>query len=181
MDGSASKLVPPFRNLAQARIQAASFLLADQRSRPHTVRKTAICRRTGCAFGFFTDYTGAGGLCRAALAADFPARPMEIIVPFPPGGNADSTCAFVGGWNAARVETAGSGAQQAGRGHEYRRAIRRQQQARRSYHAISAPASFVVRINFSIRSLAYDPDTSFSPVFARWHIPMFWRPIRPSA
>ena len=102
-------------------------------------------------------------ICCAASATEFPTRPMEIVVPFPPGGNTDLLARLLAdglqrelGQPVAVVNKPGAGTN-IGAGYVAR------SNPDGYTMLISAPASFVVN-QFLYPSLPYDPDHSFSPV-----------------
>jgi tripartite-type tricarboxylate transporter receptor subunit TctC len=97
-----------------------------------------------------------------AQAAGWPERPLKLIVPYPPGGNADA----IGRWAAEQLSTglgqpvvvenrAGAGA-----------TIGAQHVARSpadGYTLLLAPTA-VVAITHHLRKVPYDPEADFAPV-----------------
>jgi tripartite-type tricarboxylate transporter receptor subunit TctC len=95
--------------------------------------------------------------------ADFPNHPIQIVVPFAPGGNTDLIARIV----AERLQTALNSpvivTAHPGAGTNIGAAYVANSKPDGYTMLISAPASFVVN-QFIYTSLAYDPDTSFAPV-----------------
>jgi tripartite-type tricarboxylate transporter receptor subunit TctC len=94
--------------------------------------------------------------------ARWPERPLKLIVPYPPGGNADA----IGRWAAERLST-GLGQQvvvenRAGAG----ASIGAQAAARSApdgYTLLLAPTA-VMSITQHLRKVPYDPDADFAPI-----------------
>ena len=122
------------------------------------------------AFSFIIGRICVGLIGTAALAqsaadalADFPNRPIQIVVPFPPGGNTDLIARIVAerlqiAFNSPVVVTSHPGA-----GTNIGAELVANSKPDGYTMLISAPASFVVN-QFIYTNLAYDPDTSFAPV-----------------
>ncbi len=98
-----------------------------------------------------------------ASAADFPVRPMEIIVPFPPGGNTDLLARLLADGLQRELKQPVAVLNKPGAGTNIGAQFVANSKPEGYTMLISAPASFVVN-QFLYPSLAYDPDTSFSPV-----------------
>jgi tripartite-type tricarboxylate transporter receptor subunit TctC len=98
-----------------------------------------------------------------ASPADFPARPMEIIVPFPPGGNTDLLARLLADGLQRELKQTITVLNKPGAGTNIGAQFVASSKPDGYTMLISAPASFVVN-QFLYPSLAYDPDTSFSPV-----------------
>src|SRR5579885_2611699 len=79
-----------FRNQEQNSLQLGRFLLAGRSIGPHNRPKTssgtedAMRSLVLAATALTLSLSGPG-----ASATEFPTRPLEIVVPFPPGGNTD--------------------------------------------------------------------------------------------
>ncbi len=96
-------------------------------------------------------------------ATDYPKRPIEIVVPFPPGGNTDLLARILAnGLQTAFKETV-TVVSRPGAGTNIGAAHVANSKPDGYTVLISAPASFVIN-QFLYSSLAYDPDKSFSPV-----------------
>jgi tripartite-type tricarboxylate transporter receptor subunit TctC len=116
----------------------------------------------------FSVGAAAGLVSLAAVApaaraqARWPERPLKLIVPYPPGGNADA----IGRWAAERLST-GLGQQvvvenRAGAG----ASIGAQAAARSApdgYTLLLAPTA-VMSITQHLRKVPYDPDADFAPI-----------------
>jgi tripartite-type tricarboxylate transporter receptor subunit TctC len=98
-----------------------------------------------------------------AFSDDFPNHPIEIVVPFPPGGNTDLLARLLadGLQNSLRQPVAVINRPGAGTNIGAESVANSKPDGYTML--ISAPASFVVN-QFLYPSLAYDPDKSFSPV-----------------
>ena len=116
-----------------------------------------------------------GGVCALAIGSaavaqnasnpivDFPKQPIQIVVPFPPGGNTDLIARILAerlqaAFNSPVIVTARPGA-----GTNIGATFVANSKPDGYTMLISAPASFVVN-QFIYTNLAYDPDTSFAPV-----------------
>jgi tripartite-type tricarboxylate transporter receptor subunit TctC len=99
----------------------------------------------------------------AGDVADFPTQPIQIVVPFPPGGNTDLIARIV----AERLQNALHSpvivTTRPGAGTNIGAAYVANSKPDGYTMLISAPASFVVN-QFIYTNLQYDPDTSFAPV-----------------
>ena len=98
-----------------------------------------------------------------AAASDFPTRPMEIIVPFPPGGNTDLLARLLADGLQRELKQPVAVLNKPGAGTNIGAAYVANSKPDGYTMLISAPASFVVN-QFLYPSLSYDPDTSFAPV-----------------
>jgi len=98
-----------------------------------------------------------------ASASDFPNRPMEIVVPFPPGGNTDLLARLLADGLQRELKQPVAVLNKPGAGTNIGAAFVANGKPDGYTMLISAPASFVVN-QFLYPSLSYDPDTSFSPV-----------------
>ena len=98
-----------------------------------------------------------------ASAVEFPTRPMEIIVPFPPGGNTDLLARLLADGLSRELKQPVTVLNKSGAGTNIGAQFVAASKPDGYTMLISAPASFVVN-QFLYPSLAYDPDTSFSPV-----------------
>lgn len=99
----------------------------------------------------------------ASSASDFPSRPMEIIVPFPPGGNTDLLARLLADGLQRELKQPVAVLNKPGAGTNIGAAYVANSKPDGYTMLISAPASFVVN-QFLYPSLSYDPDRSFSPV-----------------
>ncbi len=98
-----------------------------------------------------------------ALASDFPTRPLEIVVPFPPGGNTDLLARLLADGLQRELKQPVAVLNKPGAGTNIGAQYVASSKPDGYTMLISAPASFVVN-QFLYPTLAYDPDTSFSPV-----------------
>ncbi len=98
-----------------------------------------------------------------ASAADFPNRPIEIVVPFTPGGNTDLLARLLADGLQRELKQPVAVLNKPGAGTNIGAQFVASSKPDGYTMLISAPASFVVN-QFLYPSLAYDPDTSFSPV-----------------
>jgi tripartite-type tricarboxylate transporter receptor subunit TctC len=99
----------------------------------------------------------------AGSIADFPNQPLQIVVPFPPGGNTDLIARILAeglqnAFHSPVVVTSRPGA-----GTNIGATYVANSKPNGYTMLISAPASFVVN-QFIYTNLEYDPDTSFAPV-----------------
>ena len=117
-----------------------------------------------------------GGLCAALLgmsayaqaaassaAADYPKQPIQIVVPFPPGGNTDLIARILADRLQAAFKSPVVVVSRPGAGTNIGAAFVANSKPDGYTMLISAPASFVVN-QFIYSKLSYDPDTSFAPV-----------------
>jgi tripartite-type tricarboxylate transporter receptor subunit TctC len=98
-----------------------------------------------------------------ASASDFPNRPIEIVVPFPPGGNTDLLARLLAEGLQRELKQPVAVLNKPGAGTNIGAGFVANSKPDGYTMLISAPASFVVN-QFLYPSLSYDPDTSFSPV-----------------
>ena len=101
--------------------------------------------------------------CWAASASDFPTHPMEIIVPFPPGGNTDLLARLLANGLQRELKQPVAVLNKPGAGTNIGAGYVASSSPDGYRMLISAPASFVVN-QFLYPSLSYDPDHSFSPI-----------------
>jgi len=99
----------------------------------------------------------------APASAQFPTRPMEIIVPFPPGGNTDLLARLLADGLQRELKQPVQVLNKPGAGTNIGAQFVAASKPDGYTMLISAPASFVVN-QFLYPSLAYDPDTSFTGV-----------------
>ncbi len=66
---------------------------ADPRRPPHATGRTGLARRV--CLRLLAAILAAGTLAGAATAADYPDRPIRLIVPFPAGGGADALARLI--------------------------------------------------------------------------------------
>jgi len=102
-------------------------------------------------------------ICCAASATEFPTRPMEIVVPFPPGGNTDLLARLLADGLQRELKQPVAVVNKPGAGTNIGAGYVARSNPDGYTMLISAPASFVVN-QFLYPSLPYDPDHSFSPV-----------------
>ncbi len=98
-----------------------------------------------------------------ASAIDFPNRPIEIVVPFPPGGNTDLLARLLADGLHRELKQPVAVLNKPGAGTNIGAGYVANSKPDGYTMLISAPASFVVN-QFLYPSLSYNPDTSFSPV-----------------
>lgn len=98
-----------------------------------------------------------------AFATDYPTRTMEIVVPFPPGGNTDLLARLLGAGLENTFKQPVEVTNRPGAGTNIGAAYVANSKADGYTLLISAPASFVVN-QFLYSNLTYDPDKSFSPI-----------------
>ena len=96
-------------------------------------------------------------------ATDYPKRPIEIVVPFPPGGNTDLLARILADGLQTAFKEAVTVVSRPGAGTNIGAAHVANSKPDGYTVLISAPASFVVN-QFLYSTLPYDPDKSFSPV-----------------
>jgi tripartite-type tricarboxylate transporter receptor subunit TctC len=96
-------------------------------------------------------------------ATDYPKRPIEIVVPFPPGGNTDLLARILADRLRAAFKETVTILNRPGAGTNIGAAYVARSKPDGYTALISAPSSFVVN-QFLYSNLTYDPDKSFSPV-----------------
>jgi tripartite-type tricarboxylate transporter receptor subunit TctC len=96
-------------------------------------------------------------------ATDYPKRPIEIVVPFPPGGNTDLLARILADRLRAAFNETVTILNRPGAGTNIGAAYVASRKPDGYTALISAPSSFVVN-QFLYSNLTYDPDKSFSPV-----------------
>jgi tripartite-type tricarboxylate transporter receptor subunit TctC len=116
-----------------------------------------------------------GGICAAFLGtsalsqnvseavADFPRQPIQIVVPFPPGGNTDLIARILAEHLQTALNTPVVVTTRPGAGTNIGAAFVANSKSDGYTMLIGPPASFVVN-QFIYAKLEYDPDTSFAPV-----------------
>lgn len=98
-----------------------------------------------------------------AFADNFPTHSMEIVVPFPPGGNTDLLARLLAAGLQKSLKQSVVVVNRPGAGTNIGAELVAHSAPDGYTMLISAPASFVVN-QFLYPSLDYDPDKSFSPV-----------------
>lgn len=106
--------------------------------------------------------TGAIALAQTP-AADFPKQTIEIVVPFPPGGNTDLIARILAEGLQTAFKSPVVVVSKPGAGANIGASFVANSAPDGYTLLISAPASFVVN-QFIYSNLSYDPDTSFAPV-----------------
>jgi tripartite-type tricarboxylate transporter receptor subunit TctC len=96
-------------------------------------------------------------------ATDYPREPIQIIVPFPPGGNTDLIARVVADHLQTALKTTVLVLNKPGAGTNIGASYVANSKPDGYTMLISAPASFVVN-QFIYSNLSYDPDTAFAPV-----------------
>lgn len=99
----------------------------------------------------------------AVAATDYPTRPIEIVVPFPPGGNTDLLARLLAQGLQTSFNQSVVVVNRPGAGTNIGASFVAHSNPDGYTGLISAPASFVVN-QFLYSNLSYDPDKSFSPV-----------------
>jgi len=99
----------------------------------------------------------------ATGATEFPTHPLEIVVPFPPGGNTDLLARLLADGLQRELKQPVAVLNKPGAGTNIGASYVANSKPDGYTMLISAPASFVVN-QFLYPSLSYDPDHSFSPV-----------------
>ena len=99
----------------------------------------------------------------AVGATEFPTHPLEIVVPFPPGGNTDLLARLLADGLQRELKQPVAVLNKPGAGTNIGASYVANSKPDGYTMLISAPASFVVN-QFLYPSLSYDPDHSFSPV-----------------
>jgi tripartite-type tricarboxylate transporter receptor subunit TctC len=99
----------------------------------------------------------------AIAATDYPREPIQIIVPFPAGGNTDLIARVVADHLQTAFKTTVLVLNKPGAGTNIGAAYVASSKPDGYTMLISAPASFVVN-QFIYSNLSYDPDTAFAPV-----------------
>lgn len=96
-------------------------------------------------------------------AVDYPRRPIQIVVPFTPGGNTDTLARLLAERMQATFKQPVTVENRPGAGTNIGAAYVANSEPDGYTMLLSAPASFVIN-QFIYSSLQYDPDTSFAPV-----------------
>ncbi len=96
-------------------------------------------------------------------ASDFPSRPMQIVVPFTPGGNTDTIARLLAQHMQDSLKQPVTVINRPGAGTNFGAAYVANSNPDGSTMLLNAPASFVIN-QFIFKSLPYDPDTAFAPV-----------------
>jgi tripartite-type tricarboxylate transporter receptor subunit TctC len=116
----------------------------------------------GCVCAAFLG-AQARGRSTGDAAADYPRQPIQIVVPFVPGGNTDLIARIVAGHLQAAFDSPVIVTTRPGAGTNIGAAYVANSNPDGYTILIGAPASFVVN-QFIYSNLAYDPDHSFVPV-----------------
>ncbi len=113
---------------------------------------------------------GALGCASPALAADFPSKPITLVVPFPPGGPTDAMARTLAAAAKASLGQTVIVENKAGAGGNIgAEAVAR---AERDGHTLLFGTSGPLAINVSLyRKPGYDPVKSFAPVIQIGHLP----------
>jgi tripartite-type tricarboxylate transporter receptor subunit TctC len=96
-------------------------------------------------------------------AADFPTRPLQIVVPFTPGGNTDTIARLLAEHMQDSLKQPVTVVNRPGAGTNIGAAYVANSNPDGYTMLLNAPASFVIN-QFIFKSLPYDPDTAFAPV-----------------
>jgi tripartite-type tricarboxylate transporter receptor subunit TctC len=96
-------------------------------------------------------------------ASDFPARPLQIVVPFTAGGNTDTIARLLAEHMQVSLKQPVTVVNRPGGGTNIGASYVAGSSADGYTMLLNAPASFVIN-QFIFKSLSYDPDTAFVPV-----------------
>lgn len=96
------------------------------------------------------------------IAADYPAHPIQIVVPFTPGGNTDAIARLLAEKMQVSLKQPVTVVNRPGAGTNIGAASVAASEPDGYTMLLNAPASFVIN-QFIYNTLAYDPDTSFAP------------------
>src|SRR5947209_2168755 len=96
-------------------------------------------------------------------AADFPSRPLQIVVPFTAGGNTDTIARLLAEHMQAALKQPVTVVNRPGAGTNIGAAYVANSNPDGYTMLLNAPASFVIN-QFIFKTLPYDPDTAFAPV-----------------
>ena len=96
-------------------------------------------------------------------AADFPTRPLQIVVPFTAGGNTDTIARLLAEHMQDSLKQPVTVANRPGAGTNIGAAYVANSNPDGYTMLLNAPASFVIN-QLIFKSLPYDPDTAFAPV-----------------
>ena len=114
--------------------------------------------------GFIAAFLGVARPENAVAGVpDFPTQPIQIVVPFPPGGNTDLIARIVAERLQNSLHSPVIVTSRPGAGTNIGAAYVANSKPDGYTMLISAPASFVVN-QFIYTNLEYDPDSSFAPV-----------------
>lgn len=132
-------------------------------------RLITFCRdgAPGRLFGSL-KYAAVAAACLLAApvssgAVDYPKRPIQIVVPFTPGGNTDTLARLLAERMQATFKQPVTVENRPGAGTNIGAAYVANSEPNGYTMLLNAPASFVIN-QFIYNSLQYDPDTSFAPV-----------------
>jgi tripartite-type tricarboxylate transporter receptor subunit TctC len=95
-------------------------------------------------------------------AADFPKQPLQIVVPFTPGGNTDAIARLLSEQMQTSLKQPVTVVNRPGAGTNIGAASVAAAEPDGYTMLLNAPASFVIN-QFIYNSLPYDPDTAFAP------------------
>jgi tripartite-type tricarboxylate transporter receptor subunit TctC len=129
------------------------------RSRPPKQKDKGM--RLSAVIGTVIGLIGLASL--ATAATDYPTRTVEIVVPFPPGGNTDLLARILADNLQTGFKQPVVVVNRPGAGTNIGAAFVANSKPDGYIALISAPAALVVN-QFLYSNLQYDPDTSFSPV-----------------
>jgi tripartite-type tricarboxylate transporter receptor subunit TctC len=97
-----------------------------------------------------------------SASSDYPERPIQIVVPFTPGGNTDTIARLIAERMQAAFRQPVTVVNRPGAGTNIGAASVASSEPDGYTMLLNAPASFVIN-QFIYSSLSYDPDTSFAP------------------
>jgi tripartite-type tricarboxylate transporter receptor subunit TctC len=130
--------------------------------RPSVTKHWAI---SFIANGICAAFLGIAALAQSAAetVSDYPTQPIQIVVPFAPGGNTDLIARIVAERLQSALHSPVIVTTRPGAGTNIGAAYVANSKPDGYTMLIGAPASFVVN-QFIYANLAYDPDTSFAPI-----------------
>jgi tripartite-type tricarboxylate transporter receptor subunit TctC len=102
-------------------------------------------------------------LAASPSIADFPTRPLQIVVPFTAGGNTDTIARLLAEHMQAALKQPVTVVNRPGAGTNIGAAYVANSNPDGYTMLLNAPASFVIN-QFIFNNLPYDPDTAFAPV-----------------
>ncbi|MCL2430254.1 MAG: tripartite tricarboxylate transporter substrate binding protein [Alphaproteobacteria bacterium] len=108
-------------------------------------------------------FPGIAALAQNNDSAGFPSQPIQIVLPFPPGGNSDLIARILAERLQSALRSPVIVTSRPGAGTRIGAAFVANSKADGYTMLISSPASFVAN-QFIYANLPYDPDTAFSPV-----------------